>query len=190
MLTGIVAGTFHWHWVLVTSSLVLGWAIGARSSANDVWASPRDWVGSSVCRSCHQQAFKAWKRGPHAQAQNSLGKDRNRAQCLACHTTGEAPAGRALFEQVECEACHGPGAAYAVGADIMRDPVLAAALGLVPMATAEQRARVCRRCHQQSLRLRPFDSEKAWQRLAHRYQQSQDTRNVQNAQNTQNGNVR
>ncbi len=186
MLTGIVAGTSHWHWVLVFS-LVVGWVIGARARENDVLASPRDWVGSSVCRNCHQQAFDAWKRGPHAQAQNSLGKDRNRVQCLACHSTGEAPAGRALFEQVECEACHGPGAAYTIGADIMRDPVLTVALGLVPMATAEQRARVCRRCHQQSLRLQSFDSEKAWQRLPHGYQPSQHAREVQN---TQNGEVR
>lgn len=128
-------------------------------------AAPSDWVGSRRCGSCHQSQAARWSAGPHAKATRSVGDDRRRA-CLGCHATGEAPAGKALFDGVGCESCHGPGAGYAID-DVMRDPPLSAALGLVALDSPAAREPVCRRCHQQELSPAPFDVEAGWRRLPH-----------------------
>lgn len=146
-----------------------GWleiAIVAAGLGSTALAAPSDWIGSERCRGCHAAAAASWAAGPHAGATAALGSDRRRQQCLGCHATGEAPAGRALFDGVGCESCHGPGAGYSPG-DIMRDPVLSAALGLAALDTPAAREPVCRRCHQQELRPAPFDVEAAWRRLPH-----------------------
>jgi cytochrome c551/c552 len=129
-------------------------------------AAPSDWVGNDACGACHEDAVLAWRAGPHAAASESLGAHRDRASCLGCHATGEAPAGRALFAGVGCESCHGPGVAYAPD-DVMRDPPLRAALGLVDLSTPAARAPVCLRCHQVELGPRRFDVEAAWRSLPH-----------------------
>jgi hypothetical protein len=49
----------------------------------------------------------------------------------------------------------------------MRDAVLARALGLRKLATKEERAALCIRCHDASTSILPFDVEKAWIRIAH-----------------------
>jgi hypothetical protein len=87
-------------------------------------------------------------------------------RCLGCHSTGEAPAGRPYFSGVQCEACHGAGAGYAAD-DLMRDPPLAAELGLRPLAAAEARAALCASCHHVTTRLAPFDPVAGWQRIRH-----------------------
>ncbi|MDQ3369284.1 MAG: cytochrome c family protein, partial [Myxococcota bacterium] len=81
---------------------------------------------------------------------------RPETRCLACHATGEAPAGPAIAVEVGCEACHGAGAAYAED-DLMRDAPVAKALGLVDMSTPKARAAVCAGCHSRSTKLTPFD---------------------------------
>ncbi|MBZ0236709.1 MAG: cytochrome c family protein, partial [Deltaproteobacteria bacterium] len=69
-------------------------------------AARRDFVGSATCGGCHPQILAAWQSTAHARAAASLGP-RPAARCLACHGTGDAPAGRAYFAEVGCEACHG-----------------------------------------------------------------------------------
>ncbi len=115
-----------------------------------------DYVGPSTCGGCHPRAYADWQLSAHARAGQSLGP-RPAAQCLFCHTTGDAPAGRAFFAAVTCEACHGPGAGYAAD-DIMRDPPLSRALGLRDLSTPETRATLCRTCHRAQTRILPFDS--------------------------------
>jgi DnaJ-class molecular chaperone len=72
-------------------------------------------MGYQKCKGCHLQAFQSWKESRHARATVSLSKDDQKdGRCLQCHATGFAqPASLGqLFENVQCEACHGPGSAY------------------------------------------------------------------------------
>lgn len=131
-------------------------------------------MGPAVCGGCHQGAYAVWRQSAHARAgevidaaQSEGGSAAAEGRCLACHTTGEAPAGRPFFGGVTCEACHGPGAGYATE-DIMRNPHLARALGLRDLSTPEARAALCRGCHRAETRLRPFDPETAYRRIEHR----------------------
>ncbi len=108
-------------------------------------AGRRDFVGATTCGGCHPALLAAWQATGHARAAAALGA-RPPPRCLACHGTGDAPAGRAYFAEVGCEACHGAGAHYAAD-DLMRDRPLALALGLVELAQPAVRAAVCARCH-------------------------------------------
>lgn len=130
-------------------------------------ASRSDYVGAEVCGKCHEAAFAAWSRSNHAHASESLGRRVTSRRCLACHSTGEAPAGRPFYSGVQCEACHGAGAGYAAE-DIMRDPTLARALGLRDFGSTEQRNALCASCHRVATRLEPFDAAKAWKRILHK----------------------
>lgn len=143
--------------------VALAWVLAV---ATPVMAARSDYVGSATCGSCHEAELTRWQAGPHARAGETLGEARGQRRCLGCHTTGEAPAGRPFFGDVGCEACHGSGAGYAP-ADVMADPVLARALGLRDLSTAEARAAVCTTCHRADTGLRPFDAEAAWQRIRH-----------------------
>lgn len=129
------------------------------SAATSALAARRDFVGSATCGSCHPQVLAAWTATAHARATATLGK-KPAARCLACHGTGDAPAGRAYFAEVGCEACHGAGASYATD-DLMRNRPLALALGLVDLTLPATRAAVCARCHSSlSTRLRAIDLTK------------------------------
>jgi hypothetical protein len=103
------------------------------------------WVGSATCGTCHPSELAAWQKTAHARAADHLGA-RPRARCLACHGTGDAPAGKAAYLEVGCEACHGAGGHYAED-DIMRDPLLARALGLRDLSTETAALAVCTGCH-------------------------------------------
>jgi len=118
-------------------------------------ASPRDWAGSAVCGACHPQELAAWQATPHAQTRTRFASMKPQARCLACHGTGEAPAGPAAVE-VGCEACHGAGAAYATD-DLMRDRPVALAVGLTDVSTPKARAAVCAPCHARTTRGKAFD---------------------------------
>jgi hypothetical protein len=143
---------------------VLAWACLVQ--AQRAVAGRADYVGAEACGRCHAEAYAAWQTSAHARAGELLGAS-PQGRCLACHTTGEAPAGRPFFASVTCEACHGPGAGYA-SEDIMRDSHLARALGLRDLSTPEQRAALCRSCHRAATRLAPFDPETAYRRIEHR----------------------
>jgi hypothetical protein len=115
--------------------------VGATSGA---YAGSRDWVGSAKCGSCHPAELAAWQATPHATTRTRF-VDKPPAKCLACHGTGDAPAGPSVVE-VGCEACHGAGAAYATD-DLMRNPFASATLGLVDLSTPKARAAACASCH-------------------------------------------
>jgi hypothetical protein len=118
-------------------------------------ASRRDWTGSGPCGACHPKQLASWQKTPHASTAKRFAT-KPEAKCLACHSTGEAPAGVVVAVEVGCEACHGAGAAYAED-DIMRSPVVARALGLVDLSTPKARAALCVQCHARSTRGKVFD---------------------------------
>jgi hypothetical protein len=109
-------------------------------------AGPRDWVGSATCGSCHPKELAAWQATRHAMTRDRFPDAKPQAKCLACHGTGEAPAGPAIAVEVGCEACHGAGAAYATE-DIMRNRFAAEALGLADISTEKARTALCMTCH-------------------------------------------
>jgi hypothetical protein len=114
-----------------------------------------DWTGSAACGACHPAQLAAWQATPHATTKRRFPAPAP-ARCLACHGTGEAPAGPAIAVEVGCEACHGAGAAYAED-DLMRSPPVARALGLVDLSTPAARAAACAPCHARTTRGAPFD---------------------------------
>lgn len=107
-------------------------------------AGKSDWTGTPKCGSCHPKQLAAWQLTPHATTAKRFAT-KPEAKCLACHGTGDAPAGTAIAVEVGCEACHGAGAAYAED-DIMRDRPVARALGLAD-TTPANRAKLCMTCH-------------------------------------------
>lgn len=127
--------------------LVLGAGIAA--------ADRRDWVGSAKCGSCHPKQLASWQATRHASTRDRF-PGKPEARCLACHGTGEAPAGVAIAVEVGCESCHGAGAAYATD-DLMRNKFASTALGLVDMSTPKLRAAVCAQCHARTTSSRTFD---------------------------------
>lgn len=129
------------------------------------WADRSDFVGAKACAKCHQAQYNAWAKTAHARATATLGK-RTRRACLGCHSTGDAPAGRAYFSGVQCEACHGAGAGYHAD-DVMRDPTLSRQLGLRDLSTPQKRAALCNACHVAQTRLKPFDAAAAYQKIKH-----------------------
>jgi hypothetical protein len=118
-------------------------------------AGPRDWSGSARCGSCHPRELAAWQVTRHALTRDRF-PSKPQAACLACHGTGEAPAGPAIAVEVGCEACHGAGAAYGTD-DLMRNRIAALALGLVDVSTPRSRAAMCMQCHARPTTSRPFD---------------------------------
>ncbi len=131
-----------------------------------------DYIGPEACGACHAEAYASWQASAHARAGEAIQAapagpgDNQPDRCLACHTTGEAPAGRAFFGSVTCEACHGPGAGYAP-ADVMQNPTLARALGLNDLSTPQRRAALCNRCHQAALSVAAFDVERGVRAIEH-----------------------
>jgi Cytochrome c554 and c-prime len=126
------------------------------TSAGAAFAARRDWTGSAACGSCHPAEFAAWQATPHASTRARFADAKPQARCLACHGTGEAPAGPAIAVEVGCEACHGAGSAYAPD-DVMRDRPLARALGLADLSTPALRAQLCASCHSRTTTGRDVD---------------------------------
>jgi len=119
-------------------------------------AGRRDWTGSAACGACHPKQLAAWQATRHAQTRDRF-PGRPEARCLACHATGEAPAGPAIAVEVGCEACHGAGAAYGED-DLMRNLPVARSLGLADLSTPKLRAALCMQCHARATRGTPFDA--------------------------------
>lgn len=87
------------------------------------------YVGSEVCRLCHEEVYNKWRETKHAHALETLvaKKQANNAECLRCHTVGFGEqTGFTLQERqpylaaVGCEMCHGR-AGYHVRADDQTD---------------------------------------------------------------------
>jgi hypothetical protein len=152
----------RWIGMLAIGLTAVAWLVPAAPST----AARADWTGSDACGACHPAELAAWQASAHARTTAGLGRKAADGRCLACHATGDAPAGRPAEAAVGCEACHGAGAAYAAD-DLMRDPVLVRELGLRDLDTPERRRTLCASCHRAATKLTPFDSERAWARIRH-----------------------
>ncbi len=80
-----------------------------------------EYAGAESCRACHESEWDAWSRTKHAHAFESLAAtdDWSNARCIGCHTTGatdksflDADSMDPARLNVQCEECHGPGAAH------------------------------------------------------------------------------
>jgi hypothetical protein len=134
------------------------------AAAGGAIASRRDWVGTAACGTCHPRERAAWQATPHAATRTRFSR-RPEPRGLACHGTGEAPAGPTIAVEVGCEACHGAGAGYAAD-DIMRDRPVALALGMTDVSTPKARAALCASCHARRTNSRPFDPTAAVHKIA------------------------
>ena len=102
-----------------------------------------DYAGAAKCAECHAAEMAQWRRTKHASAYKTL-LDRHRhfqPKCVVCHVVGfGTPHGyrlgmpEAVLASVQCEVCHGPGAAHA--SSPAKDNI-----------HREVPARVCLECH-------------------------------------------
>jgi hypothetical protein len=81
------------------------------------------YIGADQCLNCHDNADAYWEAADnrHAHAWKTLVDDNKTfdADCVSCHVTGYGKAGGSVVgqtegrENVQCEACHGPGSLHA-----------------------------------------------------------------------------
>ncbi len=120
-------------------------------------------LGSEVCRACHQTAYDRWRATAHASEYTGLSPaDRQRSACLRCHVTGygerfgyRATGAGPDLANVGCEACHGPGADHGRSAHPELVPTLTG--GACPPCEVNK---LCRLCHTPE-RSPAFDLERA-----------------------------
>lgn len=103
-----------------------------------------DYVGADACKDCHLGQYEAWAQTKHSKALSKLqAANREGNTCIKCHVTGSdamiaAQGANPSFPNVQCEGCHGPGAAHIAAAktgDTVTDR---------PKRTTETS---CTRCH-------------------------------------------
>jgi hypothetical protein len=91
------------------------------------------------CKSCHADIYDSWSKTKHSRTLDRLSMDEQQQNCVGCHTTGGVGKlevdGKFVNKGVQCEGCHGPGAAH------VADPTNKAGLSKTPPA------RVCEGCH-------------------------------------------
>lgn len=148
-------------WALLSLDLSLsrvGYA-QAQGIQSDPMPPSKEYKGASYCAGCHQDIYASWQKTAHAITFTSSD---NSPRCLTCHVTAlESSADRS----VGCEACHGPGGAYAFD-DIMRNKELATLLGLRELSV-ETMEPLCMSCHNLPTKLSPFNVKEAWGSIAH-----------------------
>ncbi|MFA6169026.1 MAG: multiheme c-type cytochrome [Gemmatimonadaceae bacterium] len=113
-----------------------------------------DYVGADACKVCHEKHYEAWAATKHSRALSKLqASDREGGKCIKCHVTGSeamitAQGATPSFPNVQCEGCHGAGAAH-IEAAKTGDTVTAR-----PKPTTETS---CTRCHNEtSPHYKPF----------------------------------
>ncbi len=125
------------------------------------------YVGSQVCKKCHEAAYEIWKNSPHAIAYETLEKAKHPslrqydAECIACHVTGWGYKG-GFTDEVKtkiltnngCENCHGPCSEHVKNPGDAKIHDLINPYRFDPMETAAARVRrinlidqACQKCH-------------------------------------------
>ena len=107
------------------------------------------YVGQPRCLQCHEEVAPFARTNPHAKAWRTLDKGGKTfdPDCVRCHVTGYGRPGGALVghtagrEDVQCEACHGPGSRHVAAAEAGDDAAARAAITAKPDASA------CGLCH-------------------------------------------
>ena len=114
--------------------------LGAIARATPRQAAPGDgYAWAEACKPCHEAIYESWSNTKHARAISRLSSGDQQKECIACHVTGADAKiekdGKFVNGGIQCEACHGPGAAH------VADPK--ARTGLVRKASRE----TCEKCH-------------------------------------------
>jgi peroxiredoxin len=127
-----------------------------RRGIQDELLAPRSaFVGAKSCAACHEKEYASWSETPHARAFRTLvdkKEDRNTA-CIGCHVTGYGfkggydPAKPKRMKHVQCEACHGPGAAHVKAEKFHKKKTIISLAGKCDECGVEQ---ICMRCHDQA----------------------------------------
>ncbi len=84
------------------------------------------YVGVDRCLDCHEEVQAFWAADRHHEAWKTLVDQKKTfdAECVSCHVTGYGKAGGSILgktagrEDVQCEACHGPGSKHAASEDV------------------------------------------------------------------------
>ena len=130
-------------------------ASGKRSLHQDTY------LGLGACLRCHQEDFEIYTRTAHARAYSTLSHmyQQRDSHCIGCHSTGFGEKGgydgiRHIgspidLVDVQCEACHGPGAEHSRDGDY-----------------ASRAVESCTQCHTKE-QDPDFDFERAWAKIAH-----------------------
>jgi hypothetical protein len=86
------------------------------SAPNGLVPADNSFVGSEVCKLCHEDIYNKWRETKHAHALETLAAKKQSAnsECLRCHTVGfNEPSGYDMKQKqpylaaVGCEMCHG-----------------------------------------------------------------------------------
>jgi hypothetical protein len=122
---------------------------------------PETYLGLGTCQRCHASAFDAYTATRHAAAYATLTAVfmHRDSGCIPCHSTGYGEPGgfngvrlrgsRVDLIDVQCEACHGPGASHSRDGRYL-----------------ETARKSCVKCH--TAEQDPgFDYKKAWEKIAH-----------------------
>jgi hypothetical protein len=117
--------------------------------------------GAEACRDCHESIYQQWSGTRHAHAWETLtGLSREfDRDCTPCHSVGfykqggfENTATTPHLTGVQCESCHGNGAAHVADPDVKTGMVDARSL--------------CRDCHNED-QSPDFNAEVFWKRIDH-----------------------
>ncbi|NIM20409.1 MAG: hypothetical protein GTO51_09280 [Candidatus Latescibacteria bacterium] len=128
---------------------------GDSAGAGDIY------LGVGVCQNCHGDAFESYIKTAHAGAYETLATQfRHRdSNCVGCHSVGYGEPGgftgvRMIgstvdLVDVQCEACHGPGAEHSRDGSYLR-----------------RASESCENCHTEEWDP-SFDYTEAWKKIAH-----------------------
>jgi hypothetical protein len=94
---------------------VLILAAASPSSAQPADTSQYAWA--SACKDCHSAQYSAWEQTKHAHTIMKLSADERASECAKCHiTAGDSLLEKDVNANVQCERCHGAGAAHIAAA--------------------------------------------------------------------------
>ncbi len=146
------------------------------------------YVGMKKCVTCHKSdkickvtgdVVTSYNATKHAKAMSSLkDEEKKKEECVKCHTTGYGKGGYKIgaenassFENVQCEACHGPGSLYSK-ADIMKDRKKSIENGLIIPDE-----KTCTQCHNKnSPTFKEFNYEKALKTGVHKLTKKEESK--------------
>jgi hypothetical protein len=143
------------------------------------------YVGVKMCKACHQsekqgKQFDIWQKSKHAEAyktltgakaaviatEKGLKKAANESpECLECHAiTSDV---KLTPDGVQCETCHGAGAAYKNMA-VMKDKAKAMKAGLAEFKDDAAIEKLCKSCHnEKSPSYKEFKFKEMWAKIKH-----------------------